>query len=109
MARSYGQTIGGIQFLGQLAERVNGLEHSRHLLLGGRAAARDALFDAGGGVFKDGQMVGQCYAHGHALCSSQLQHGLNILAKKRRFKGHYFRLVPRNPYADGFVDVCQSF
>ena len=63
-------------------DREHAADESRDLLLGGRASARDTLFDAWGGVFEYLQSAAQRRSHRHALRPAQLEHRLHVLAEE---------------------------
>lgn len=69
MTVSSSQSIGGIHEAWHVvgAQLEHALEHVGHLLLAGRAIARDGHFDFQRSIFVDGNVAADGCGYGHAL------------------------------------------
>ena len=109
VAQGDGHTVRSVQSPGRTFDREHAADESRDLLLGGRASARDTLFDACGGVFEYLQSAAQRRSHRHALRPAQLEHRLHVLAEEGRFEGHLAGAVFVHEGTDPLENVAQLF
>ena len=91
--------------------REHAADESRDLLLGGRASARDTLFDACGGVFEYLQSAAQRRSHRSRLCARpSLSIDCTVLAEEGRFEGPTSRgAVFVHEGTDPLENVAQLF
>lgn len=96
MANGGSQGIGGIEELIFQAYTQGGFQHGSDLFLGSITITGYGLFDFFWGIFGDGHSFDHSCCDGYALSPAELEHGLNIFAKKRSLNGHFCRLVQRD-------------
>lgn len=107
MAHGSGQCIGGIEVMAIQFELEDIGEHGSDLFFGSIAVSGDGLFDLFRRVFGDPDSFGDRCGDGHPLCPAQFEHGLWILAVKRRFDGHFPGLVDLNDTLQALEDMLE--
>lgn len=98
MADRSGQTIGGIKVLGQFLQAQKLLQHLGDLFLAGISVAGDGHFYFLGFVFGNRDLARQTGGHRYALCPSEFEHRLHVLAEKRCFNGNFVGMVGFNKF-----------
>ena len=83
------------------------LQHRRYLLFRGIPLSRNGLLDFSRRILKYRQVHGDGRSNGNSLRTTQFEHGLNILSKKRRFNGHDLRLKRTDNPLQALMDVPQ--
>ncbi len=109
VAQRHRQAVGGIEVFGHvsLRDRQGALNHARHLLFGSRTASRNGLLHASRGVFRHRDFVGEGGGEGDALRPAELEHGLNVLAKKGRLYRQVVGSVALNEAGHPVKDLLQ--
>lgn len=81
--------------------------HVRHLVFGGITITSYRLLDPPGSVLYDRNIARQSSGHHNPLRPAQLEHGLNVLPKKRIFDSHFIGVVFIDQAKDGFVEFLE--
>ena len=104
----HGEGVGGIEVLGRLVEVEDGLEHGGYLLFGGVAVASDGLLDGGGFILGVAQVAAHGCGDGHALCTPEFEHGLDVFAEEGGFDGEVVGVEGVDDAEGGVEDAADA-
>lgn len=87
------QTIGAVEVFGQFLEPEQLLQHFGHLFLARRTVSGNGHLDFLGFIFGDRNLTRESGRHCYPLCAPELEHRLDVLAKKRRLDCYFIWMV----------------